>query len=104
MFAASVGSASAATMVTSAASSISRSRAGPVERDVLARIGRPLEVVAERLDRADRRFAPGQELRAGAGFAARRVHHLRVFAGVAGRPGQRVRPGLDLADDLDPPM
>src|SRR5262252_6599486 len=45
---------------------------GPVERDVLARIRRPLKLEAERVDGTDRRFAPGHEL-SRPGFGARRV-------------------------------
>jgi len=64
-----------------------RSGTGPVERDVLGRIRRHLEVVAERIDRKDRRFAPGDEVgpvrfrcpaRSSSGDTCR----------VAGRPGQ----------------
>src|SRR6266513_253468 len=43
------------------------SRPGPVERDVLARVGCPLELVAEGVDGANRRFAPGHDL-SGSGF------------------------------------
>jgi hypothetical protein len=35
------------------------SRTGPVERDVLARIGGPLELEAEGIDGVDSRFGPG---------------------------------------------
>ena len=47
--------------------------AGPVERDVFARICRPLKLVAERMDGTDRRRAPGHELPR-SGLGARRVH------------------------------
>src|SRR6516164_2619307 len=79
------------------------SRAGPVERNVLARIGRPLELVAKGIDRADCRFAPGHDL-TGSGLGAGRVDQLRIFPGQACRSGQRLGPGLDLAGDLGSPM
>jgi hypothetical protein len=41
--------------------------AGPIERDVLARIRYPLEFEPERINGADRRLAPGHNL-SGAGF------------------------------------
>jgi hypothetical protein len=50
---------------------------------VLARIRRPLKLVAERIDGTDRRFAPGHEL-PGFGLGARRVHELRIFSRQAG--------------------
>src|SRR5439155_15500170 len=57
----------------------------------------------KRIDLADCRLAPSDELRAGAGLAARRIHQLRVFAGIAGRADQRLGPRLDLAGDLAAP-
>src|SRR5437867_4564270 len=82
--------------------SIAGSRAVPVERDVLARIDRPLEPEAERVDRANCRFAPGHDV-AGAGLRTGRVDQLRIFAGQAGRAADRIGPGLDLAGDLGAP-
>ena len=41
---------------------------------------------------------------AGAGFAARRIHQLRVLAGRTGWPEQRLSPSLDFPGDLDAPM
>jgi hypothetical protein len=76
----------------------------PVERDVLGRIQRVVELEAVRVDREDRRFAPGDKLRPGAGFAAWRIHQLRILPGRAGRPDDRLGPGLEPADDLDAPM
>src|SRR5262249_6681534 len=56
------------------------------------------------VNREDRRLAPGDKLRPGAGFAARSVDQLRIFPRRAGRPNDRLGPGLDPADDLDAPM
>src|SRR5580704_2745732 len=81
-----------------------QSGAFPVERDVLGRIERVVELEAMRVDRKDRRLAPGDQLRTGAGLAARRVDQLRILAGRAGGTADRLGPGLDLADDLDAPM
>ncbi len=81
-----------------------RSRHGPCQLPngmCFRRIRRQLELEAERIHRKDRRLAPGDELRAGPGFAARGIHQLGIFAGVAGRSDQRFRPGLHLAEDLD---
>src|SRR6516165_6311984 len=79
------------------------SRTDPVERDVLARIRRPLEFVAECIDGTDRRFAPGHEL-SGSGLGTRRVHQLRIFSRQAGRAGQGLSPGLHFAGDLRSPL
>src|SRR5260370_22943247 len=76
----------------------------PVERDVLGRIQRVLELEAVRVDRENRRLRPGAELRSGPGFAAGRVHQLRILPGRARRSADRLGPGLALADDLDAPM
>src|SRR5262252_11084963 len=76
----------------------------PVERDVLGRIQRVLELEAVRVNREDRRLSPGDKLRPGAGFAAWSIHQLRILPGQAGRSDDRLGPGLELADDLDAPM
>src|ERR1043166_5360400 len=76
---------------------------GPVERDVLARIGRPLEFEPERIDRTDGRFAPGHDL-SRPGLGARRVDELRILPGQTGRAGQGVGPGFHLAGDLGAPI
>src|SRR5215831_4507430 len=81
-----------------------RLRASPVERDVLARIRRPLELVAERIHGADRRLAPSYELRAGSCLAAGRVRELRILSRQARRSGQRLRPRLHLARDFRSPV
>src|SRR5437667_912769 len=81
-----------------------RSGSDPVERDVLGRIQRVLELKAVRVDRQDRRLAPGDKLRPGARFAAWSVHQLRILPRQAGGPDDRLGPGLDPADDLDAPM
>src|SRR5262245_64080642 len=81
-----------------------RSRAGPVERDVLAGIRRPLELVAERIHGADRRLAPGDELWAGSGLGAWRVHELRILPGRTRRSRQRLRPRLYLSRDFRSPV
>ena len=52
--------------------------AGPVERDMLARIGCPLELEAEGVDGADRRFAPRHDL-SGSGFGTGWVHQLWIL-------------------------
>src|SRR5262249_44747392 len=75
-----------------------------VERDVLGRIQRVLELETVPVNREDCRLAPGDKLRPGAGFAARSVDQLRIFPRRAGRPNDRLGPGLDPADDLDAPM
>ena len=76
---------------------------GPVEWDVFARIRRPLELVAERIDGTDRRFAPSHEL-SGSGLGARRVHELRIFSRQARRAAQGRGPGLHFAGDLRSPL
>src|SRR5581483_944653 len=76
----------------------------PVERDVLGRIEGVVELEAMRVDREDRRLAPGHELGPRPGLAARRIDELRILPGRAGGPGDRLGPGLDLPDDLDAPM
>src|SRR5207245_6065735 len=81
-----------------------RSWARPVERDVLARIRRPLELVAERIHGTDRGLAPGHQLRTGPRLTAGRVHELRICPRQARRPRQRFRPGLHLSRDLRPPV
>src|SRR5262249_55640482 len=81
-----------------------RSGSPPVERDVLARVGGPPERVAKGVDRADRRLAPGYELWAGPCLTARRVHELWILSWQAGRPGQGLRPRLDLSHDLRSPV
>src|SRR5436190_20949326 len=81
-----------------------RSGAFPVERDVLGRVEGVVELEAMRVYREDRRLAPGDELRSGAGLAARCIHQLRKFSGRAGGAADRLGPRLDLADDLDAPM
>ena len=53
--------------------------AGPIERDVLARIRCPLKLEAERIDGTHHRFTPGYKL-SGSGFRAGRVHELRIFS------------------------
>src|SRR5262249_29024950 len=78
------------------------SRTRPVERNVLARVHRPFELEAERIDRTDRRLAPGHDL-PGTGLGAGRVHELRIFSRQAGRPGQTLGPRLHLAGDLGSP-
>src|SRR5205085_10844499 len=62
------------------------------------------ELEAVGVDRQDRRLAPGDELRPGPGLAAGRVHQPRIAPRIARGAGQRLGPGLDLADDLDTPM
>src|SRR5215468_2874358 len=81
-----------------------RSRAGPVERDVFARIRRPLELVAKRIHGADRRLAPGYEQWAGSCLGAWRVHELRILSRQARRARQRLRPRLHLSRDLRSPV
>src|SRR6202022_1345935 len=76
---------------------------GPVERDVLARVHRPLKSVAERVDGTDRRFTPGYEL-SGSRLGAGRVHKLRIFSRQAGRASQGLGPSLYLARDLHSPL
>src|SRR5262249_6693089 len=78
------------------------SRTAPVERNVFARVHRPLKLEAERIHRTDRRLAPGHDL-PGPGLGAGWVHELRVFPRRAGRPGQGLGPGLHPAGDLGPP-
>src|SRR5262245_60852990 len=80
-----------------------RSWTGPVERDVLARIRRPLKLEAERVDGTDDRFAPGHEL-SRPGLGARRVHQLRIFSRQTCRAGQSLGPGLHFAGDLGSPL
>ena len=79
------------------------SRTGPVERDVLARIRRPLKLIAERIDGTDRRFAPGHEL-SGSGLGARRVNELWIFSRQTCRAGQGLGPRLHFAGDLRSPI
>src|SRR5580704_7966764 len=81
-----------------------RSGPAPVERDVLGRIQRVFELEAVRVDRQNRRLPPGDELRSGPGFAARRVHQLWVLPRRASRSANRLGPGFDLAEDFDTPM
>jgi hypothetical protein len=69
----------------------------PVERDVLGRIQRVLELEAVSVDRQDRRLAPGYKLRSGAGFAARRLISCGYF------PGGLVGPMIALAQALTLP-
>src|ERR1700730_19061279 len=69
----------------------------------LAEIRCVLELEAVRVDRQDRGLAPGNELRARTGFAARGIRHPRVVARRASRSEERLRPGLELAGDLDAP-
>src|ERR1700758_1364787 len=76
----------------------------PVERNVLARVRCPLEVVAERIHGADGRFTPGHELRAGSSLRPGRVHELRIFTRRARWPGQRLRPGFHLSGNLCSPV
>src|ERR1700730_10528314 len=76
---------------------------GPVERDVLARVHRPLKSVAERVDGTDRRFTPGYEL-SGSRLGAGRVHKLRIFSRQAGRASQGLGPSLHFAGDLHSPL
>src|SRR5262249_35158945 len=78
------------------------SRTRPVERNVLARVHRPFELEAERIDRTDRRLAPGHDL-AGTRLGAGRVHELRILSRQARRPGQGLGPTLHLAGDLGSP-
>src|SRR4051812_18599780 len=78
--------------------------ARPIERDMFCRVRGVFEFKAERIDREDGRLTPGDKLRAGAGFTARRVHQPRIHARRAGRPQQSLGPSLDLAGDLDAPM
>src|SRR5262245_6071771 len=80
------------------------SGAGPVEGDVLARIRRPLELIAECIHGADRRLAPSYELWAGSCLAARRVHELRILSWQARRSRQRLCPRLHLSRDLRSPV
>src|SRR5262249_11429579 len=51
----------------------------PIERNVFARISRPLELKAERIHRIHDRFAPGYEL-SGSGLRTGRIHELRIFS------------------------
>src|SRR3989454_10076971 len=81
-----------------------RSRASPVERNVLAGTRRPLEFVTKRVDGTDRRLAPGYELWAGSCLGAWRVHELRILSRQACRSRQRLCPGLDLPGDLRSPV
>src|SRR5262245_54680476 len=83
-------------------SGVEPSRTGPVERDVLARICRPLELIAECVDGTDDRFTPGHELSRSC-LGARRVHQLRIFSWQTRRASQRLGPGLHLARDLRSP-
>src|SRR5262249_11420646 len=53
---------------------------GPIERNVFARISRPLELKAERIHQTHDRFAPGYEL-SGSGLRSGWVHELRIFSG-----------------------
>jgi len=52
---------------------------GPIERNVFARIRRPLKLVVERIDRTHHRFAPGHQL-SWSGLRAGRIHELRIFS------------------------
>src|SRR5262249_30800188 len=93
------------TAVTQPASAWIRQRergswAVPVERDVLARARRPLELVAEGIHGADGRLAPRDELTAGARLATRRVRELRILSRQARRPRQRLCPGLHFSRNL----
>src|SRR5215468_950920 len=81
-----------------------RSRAGPVERNVLARVRCPLELVAKRIHGADRRLAPGYELWAGSCLGAWRVHELRILPWQTRWSRQRLRPRLHLSRDLRSPV
>src|SRR5438046_4612555 len=69
-----------------------RSGAFPVERDVLGRVEGVVELEAMRVYREDRRLAPGDELRSGAGLAARCIHQLRILSGRAGGAADRLGP------------
>src|SRR5262245_15426302 len=80
------------------------SRTRPVERNVLARVRRPLELVAECIHAADGGLAPRDELWPRPRLAARGVHELRILARPAGRPGQGLRPRPDLPGDLRSPV
>jgi hypothetical protein len=71
-----------------------RCRTRPVERDVFGRVRRVFELEAVCIDREDRRPTPGDELRAGAGFATRRVHQARVLARRAGGSEQTNTPRI----------
>src|SRR5262249_42529996 len=62
----------------------------------------PLELIAERVDGTDDRFAPGHEL-SGSGLGARRVHQLRIFSRQTRRASQCLRPGLHFSSDLRSP-
>ena len=70
-----------------------QSRTRPLERDVLARIGRPLKLVAEGIDGADRRFPPGHDL-SGSGLGAGQVDQLWILSRRARQSGQGLRPRI----------
>src|SRR6185503_15271626 len=84
------------------AQSQTRSGTGPVKWNVFARVRRPAELVAKRINRTVDRFSPGDDL-SRPGLGARRIDELRIFVRRARRPGQRLGPGLDLAGNLGPP-
>src|SRR5262249_25213035 len=98
------GNAATGGLQTEPAYHLLTSRTGPVEGDVLARARRPLERVAERVHRAERRLPPSHELRSGPGLTARRIHELWVLAGQTRRPGQGFCPRFDLPGDLCAPV
>src|SRR3989454_738276 len=81
-----------------------RSRARPVEGNVLARVRRPLPFVVEGVNGADRRLPPRHPLCARPGLAAGCIHELWIRAWQTRRPCQSLGPRLDLSGDLDSPV
>ena len=80
-----------------------RSWTGPVKRNVLARICRPLKLVTESIDGTAGRLAPSNDL-SWPGLGAWRVHELRISIRYARRAGQGLSPGFDFTGDLGPPV
>ena len=76
---------------------------GPVKRNVLARIRRPLKLESESIDGTARRLAPGDDL-SWAGLGSRWIDELWIFARYARRAGQGLGPGFDFAGDLGAPV
>ena len=76
---------------------------GPIERNVLARIRRPLKLVAESIDGTVRRLAPSNDL-PWPGLGAWSVHELRIFIRYARRAGQDLSLGFDFTSDLGSPV
>ena len=74
---------------------------GPVKRNVLARIRRPLKLESESIDGTARRLAPGDDL-SWAGLGSRWIDELWIFIRYARRAGQGLGPGFDFAGDSVP--